>query len=462
MNKIFSLYTYLSCFFHSPLIQKNKGKLLFLSLVLLLFSGILIRMIAMEKMPEHFWHNDGGDYLNISEQLARGNGFSKTLIHWYEAAPPDYHGEAHSAFHRPPVLPLIGAVFYFLPFDVHTSAMIFVLLTGALCILAVYFLTKEIFMSRKTAFLAAVLYTFYPYSIYHGICYSSENCFILFLCGSFCFLSRCIWKDLSILHAFLCGGMMALATLTRPQGFGLFLILGFTGTLIMLLKKELRKKLFRALVFYTLGSFLILSPWMLRNYLAAGKATPLTFYGDYSFAQASSDVSYMSYRYVDTPQYKEITDKTWIAFHHEKREILARKGIYDLPSSNPYWKKWAWEYIRQNPQKMAYIVWNRILHCFRAVPNTAATGMMVTYLIRLYFIPFILLFFVGIYFARKNIRALLLLLSPVTVLFFAIPFLMLLRYRYPFFAPVAALFASYGLISVIEQYFTFLHKRQKM
>ena len=276
----------------------------------------------MVFMPDHFLHNDGGDYLDISEQLVKGHGFSKTNILWYEATPPDYNGEPHTAFHRPPLLPLLGTVLYILPFDVLLSARVAVLFMSILCTLMVYILAKEIFNDTKTAFLSAAIYTFYPYSIYHGACYSSENLFLLFLCGAFYFLSQCIRKNLSLSHAALCGGMMALATLTRPQGFGLFLLLGFTGTLVMLFRKMERKKLFRALVFYTLGALLLLSPWMIRNYLTGGKPTPLTFFGPYSFAQASSDISYMSYRYVDTPQYKEMTNKTWDSFHEQKRSFL--------------------------------------------------------------------------------------------------------------------------------------------
>ena len=457
-NILSALYSSLHNKFSLP---ENRKKLLYTAMLLLLLAGILARIAGMYFMQDHFLHNDGGDYLNISQQLANGNGFSKTIIHWYEATPPGYKGEPMPAFHRPPVLPLLGAFLYLLPFDILLSAKIAVLLISMACILMVYILAKEIFNDTKTAFIAAFLYTFYPYSIYHGICYSSENLFLIFLCGAFYFLSKCIRKDLSLYYASLCGGMMALATLTRPQGFALFLILGFTGTLVMLFRKTVRKKLFKALVFYTVGAFLVLSPWMIRNGLTAGKPTPLTFYGPYSFAQASSDVSYMSYRYVDTPRYKEMTDKTWDSFHGEKRSFLASKGIYQLPDGEKYWKQWAWEYIKNNPQKMCYIVWKRVLHCFRAVPNTIATGKMTSVLIRLYLIPFFLLFLAGIYFARKNIMVLLLLLSPLTVLLFAVPFLMLLRYRYPFFAPVAAIIASYGLVKLAELFLPCLQKNKK-
>ena len=456
-NTFTALYSSLLNKFSLP---ENRKKLLYTIMILLLLAGTVARIGGMVFMPSHFLHNDGGDYLDISKQIAKGNGFSKSIIHWYEATPPGYNGEPMPAFHRPPVLPLLGAILYFLPFDILLSAKVAVLLTGMACILMVYILAKEIFNDTKTAFIAAFLYTFYPYSIYHGICYSSENLFLLFLCGSFYFLSKCIKKNLSLPNAALCGMMLALATLTRPQGFGLFLILGFVGTLVMLFRKTVRKTLFKALVFYTLGAFLTLSPWIIRNYLVAGKPTPLTFYGPYSFAQASSDVSYMSYRYVDTPQYKEITDKTWNSFHEKKRSFLASKGIYRLPDGEKYWKEWAWEYIRNNPKKMCYIVWHRFLHCFRAVPNTIATGKTVSFLIRLYLVPFFLLFLAGIYFARKNIMALLLLLSPLTVLLFALPFLMLLRYRYPFFAPVAAIFAAYGLVKLAEKILPYCRKKE--
>ena len=324
----------------------------------------------------------------------------------------------------------------------------------------VYILAKEIFNDTKIAILSAAIYTFYPYSIYYSTIYSSENLYLLCLCGAFYFLSGCIRKDFSLLPASLCGGMMALLTLTRPQGFGIFLLLGFTGTLFMLFKKEQRKKIFKALVFYTLGAFILLSPWMIRNYLTGGKPTPLTFFGPYSFAQASSDISYMSYRYVDTPRYKEITDKTWDSYHKEKRDFLAQKKIYDLPSANPYWKKWAWEYIRNNPGKMYFIMRSRLLHCFRATPNLSAIPRTAAILCRIYFVFLCILFAAGIWFTAKNIRALLLLLAPLSVLLSAIPFLVVLRFRYPCFAPVAAIFAAYGLVKLAEKILPYCRKKE--
>ena len=443
--------TFFSAFFRKIVLPENRKKVLFSAMILLLAAGTLVRAGVMGRMEGHFLHNDGGDYLDISRQLAEGNGFSSSMIHWYEPTPEGYKGEPRTAYHRPPLLPLLGAVLYFLPFPLLLSAKIAVLLMSAGCILMVFLLAKEVTESGKTAFLAACFYTFYPYSIYHGICYSSENLFLFLTCGAFYFLSRCIRKDFSPRYAALCGGMTALATLTRPQGFGFFLLLGFLGTVLMLFRGKWRKKLFLSLICYTAGAFLLLAPWMVRNFLAAGRPTPLTFYGAYSFALASSDISFDTFRYLDTPLYKEKTDRTWNEFHEEKRNFLAKKGIYNLPAAEPYWKQWAWEYIRKHPDRMLYIVWNRLLHCFRIVPNTAFTSGTVQFLLRIYCIPLFLLFLAGIFFQRKNVRAMLLLTAPLCVLLFALPFLMLLRFRYPFFAPEVSIFAACGAVALADR-----------
>ena len=313
-----------------------------------------------------------------------------------------------------------------------------------------FLLGKEIFSSSTVGFLAAAIYTFYPYSIYHSLCWSSENLFLVFLCASYLFLCRCIRRSFAWKYAALCGAMLALAVLTRPQGIMLFLLFGLCGGIYFLRRKEARISVFRSAAAFGLAGLLVFLPWMIRNQRAAGIPSPLSFYGPYSFSQASSDVSYMTYRYVDTPEYKERTDLAWNTFHDEKVKLLGEKKIYSLVDANPYWKKWAWEYIRENPGKMAFIVWNRVRHCFRAAPNAAAVSNTIVICFRIYFVCFLALFLCGIWFARKNICAMLLLLSPASAVVLAVPFLMILRYRYPFFAPFASIFAAYGLCRLVQ------------
>lgn len=439
------LYAFLK---KSPL--ENNRKILIAALCLLVIAGMAPRIYGLIRLPHEFFHNDGNEYRDISEQLYKGNGFSVTSYRWYEAVPPGRTSDLHTDFSRPPLLPLLGAGLYFLPFDWTVSAKVTTVLLSVICILMTFLLGKEIFSSSTVGFLAAAIYTFYPYSIYHSLCWSSENLFLIFLCASYLFLCRCIRRSFAWKYAALCGAMLALAVLTRPQGIMLFLLFGLCGGIYFLRRKEARISVFRSAAAFGLAGLLVFLPWMIRNQRAAGIPSPLSFYGPYSFSQASSDVSYMTYRYVDTPEYKERTDLAWNTFHDEKVKLLGEKKIYSLVDANPYWKKWAWEYIRENPGKMAFIVWNRVRHCFRAAPNAAAVSNTIVICFRIYFVCFLALFLCGIWFARKNICAMLLLLSPASAVVLAVPFLMILRYRYPFFAPFASIFAAYGLCRLVQ------------
>lgn len=354
------LYAFLK---KSPL--ENNRKILIAALCLLVIAGMVPRIYGLIRLPHEFFHNDGNEYRDISEQLYKGNGFSVTSYRWYEAVPPDRTSDLHTDFSRPPLLPLLGAGLYFLPFDWTVSAKVTTVLLSVICILMTFRLGKEIFSSSTVGFLAAAIYTFYPYSIYHSLCWSSENLFLIFLCASYLFLCRCIRRSFAWKYAALCGAMLALAVLTRPQGIMLFLLFGLCGGIYFLRRKEARMSVFKSAAAFGLAGLLVFLPWMIRNQRAAGIPSPLSFYGPYSFSQASSDVSYMTYRYVDTPEYKERTDLAWNTFHDEKVKLLGEKKIYSLVDANPYWKKWAWEYSRENPRKMAFIVWNRILHCIQ-------------------------------------------------------------------------------------------------
>lgn len=438
-------------------VGKFSGKTIFYLMILLIVLGMIPRIFGLYRMPGEFYHNDGKEYRDISEQLYKGNGFSVSFYRWYEAVPDDDPSEIHTDFSRPPMLPLLGAALFFLPFDWTVSAKVTMLILSGLCIFAVFLLGREVFSSDAVGFLGAFFYTFYPYSIYHSICWSSENLFLLFFCFGYLFLIRWFRTRSGWKNPALCGIFFALAALTRPQGAVFFLIFGTAGGIQFLLRlarsrREAAGILFRTAVFGFSG-LLIFLPWMIRNYRACGVPSPVSFYGAYSFAQASSDVSYITYRYVDTPEYKEQTDLVWEKYHGEKRELLKKAGVFSLPEAEPYWRKWAWEYIRENPEKMGFIVWNRIQHCFRAAPNSAAISPAVVHLLRLYFL--FLLFFIacGIRHSLRNGGAMLLLVPPATAVLLAIPFLMILRYRYPLFAPFASVLAGYGLFFLAEKLF---------
>ena len=435
----------------SPL-EKNR-KLLAVMLGVVIILALILRIAGLAALSGSFFDNDGVEYRTIAEQISKGNGFSITYYRWYEAV-PDTGESLRIDYSRPPMFPLLGAALYLLPFDWGISARVTVLLLSALCILMVFLLGREVFSNNTVGFLGAAVYAFYPYAIYHSLFWSSEHLFLIFFCAAWIFLIRAVRHDFNWKYAAFCGGFMALATMTRPQGAIIFILLGLAAaySFFKFLKEDkiLCKKLFCGGTVFCLSALLVFLPWMIRNWYHCGIPSPFSFYGAYSFAQASSDVSYMTYKYVDTPLYKEKTDEAWDTFHKEKRAALKEKQAFSLIEADPYWRQWAWEYIRENPDKMAFIVRNRILHSFRASPNAAAVSPGIVMIMRIYFSIFLVLILSGIWFARKNIAAISLLLPPLGALILAVPFLMTLRYRYPFFAPFAAILAAYGFYELCQ------------
>ena len=444
-----------NCLKKSPL--EHDKKLLVIMLCIVIFLAMIPRIAGLILSSDaSFYANDGFEYRDIAEQISKGNGFSVTYYRWYEAV-PDVKETVRTDYSRPPLFPLLGAALYCLPFDWGITARVTVILMSAICILLVFLLGREVFRNNTVGFLSAVVYAFYPYAIFHSLFWSSEHLFLIFFCLAWIFLVRAIRNDFNWKTSAFCGIFMALSTMTRPQGAIIFLLLGIIAAYYFFKslpnRRDYCRKLFCGAAVFGFSALLVFMPWMLRNWRLCGIPSPFSFYGAYSFAQASSDVSYVTYQYVDTPQYKEKTDEAWDTFHGEKRAALKEKKAFTLIEADPYWRQWAWEYIRENPGKMAFIVKSRILHSFRAAPNTAAVPRAVVIVMRIYFSILLVLILCGIWYSRKNAFARFLLLPPLGALILAVPFLMTLRYRYPFFAPFAAILAAYGFYELCRRYF---------
>ena len=453
------VYDYLK---KSPL-EHNRKLCVILLLTLVIFA-LIPRIAGLWICGDEFYHNDGTEYRDIAEQLSKGNGFSVTYYRWYEAV-PDEKEALRTDFNRPPLFPLLGASLFLLPFDWDISARITALLLSAVCIIIVFLLGKEVFSSCTVGFLAAGIYAFYPYAIHHSLFWSSENLFLILLCTSWIFLIRAVRNDFNWKYSALCGGFLALANLTRPQGSIIFILLGLTAACYFFrnLRKEkiFCRKLFCGGMIFSLTVLLVFLPWMIRNWRYGGTPTPFTYYGAYSLTQAFCDISFITYKYVDQPQYKEKTDEIWERFHKEKREFLKGKGAFSPQKANPYWNKWAKEYILNHPEKAGFIIWRRILHCFRASPNIVAIPFAVVIILRIYFTIFLVLILCGLWYSRKNLAARSMLLPPLGALILAVPFLMVLRYRYPFFAPFAAVLAAYGCYELIRTLYRKKHPELK-
>ncbi len=427
----------------SPYIQtlfRHRKQVLFW---LILVSAVLVRLYLLHTVQENdFLHNDGHEYLEISKQLANGNGFSLSFYRWYEFPRPGQTNLLHADLSRSPFFPLLGAVAYLLPGHLIPWLKGISLILSLLAIYGVYLLGREI-AGATCGLFSAFLFSIYPYELYYTISWSTENLFLLLLAFALLFFLR-MYKKL-IPYSPLCALFLALATLTRPTAFPLaFGALAMTVFLSMKTSRSWKETGKQAALF--LGVFLlILFPWALRNYRVGGSFTPMNYYGNYMLWVSSSDIIYETYRTRDTPDYEKVTGALWKGLHEQRVAELKKMGCYDFVQASRYWKKWALDYIRENPDRMAYILKERFFHYWQMCPNLIVVSPLQIHLLRIFFTGLFFLAVAGLFLVRKSREALVLLSMPVYGLLISIPFLVLLRYRYPFFAPYVCILAALAL-----------------
>lgn len=424
-----------------------------LLMLILLLAAIPRAFMLCRTSDEAFYHNDGEEYMEISRQLALGNGFSLSFYRWHEAVPPEAKpGDCHADLARTPLFPLLGAPLFFLPWNVTLSAKAVSMLLSLLAVFCVFLLGREI-AGRACGLWSALLFALYPYALYYTASWSTENLFLIWLILAFLFLLKAMRGRFGALGW--SGFFLGLAALTRPTAI-LFPIL-FAGILwlrFMLFgaprinRKNVRvyrtppRGLLRGAVLFLLAFSLLILPWMYRNHRVAGTWNPTTYYDGYIFWLSFSKIMTVTYRTLDTPAYTEATDKAWREEHDHYLGELRRMGITDFRAAGKQWREWGWEQIRNSPCNALDLIGNRFLHYWRMCPNLVVLRSWQIVLLRVFFTGLLLLALGGAWRVRRR-PELAILLAPV---FFgmavSIPFLFVLRFRFPFFAPYMCILAG--------------------
>ena len=423
----------------------------------ILLLAALPRILLLSRISEEdFYHNDGREYMEISRQLAAGNGFSLSYYRWHEVVPPDAaSGKPHPDLARTPLFPLLGAGLFFLPWNVTSSAKAVSLLVSLLAVFCVFLLGKEL-AGRGCGLWSALCFAVYPYAVYYAASWSTENLFLICLSLSFLFL-------LKTLHGRFCtlpwsGLFLGLAALTRPTAvllpflFGMMLWLRFMvfGSLKWHRKnlrwfRPLPGRLWLSVCIFLLIFAMLLLPWMYRNRKVGGSWNPATYYDGYIFWLSFSPILLETYRTLDTPEYSGAVEKSWNKEHAERHEMLRKKGITTFVAASEQWREWGREQILRNPGDALYLVKERFLHYWRMCPNLVMLKSWQIWLIRSYFTVIFLLALAGAAILRRRLE----LLMPLLPVFFgmaiSVPFLFVLRFRFPFFAPYICILAGCAL-----------------
>lgn len=425
-----------------------RTRTVYLLLLLILLLGALPRIWLLCRVQENdFYHNDGDEYMELSRQLAAGNGFSLSYYRWHEPVPPGAgKGSLHTDLARTPLFPLLGAGLFFLPFDITVSAKAVSLLLALLAVYCVFLLGREA-AGDACALWSALLFSFYPYALYYTVSWSTENLFLICLALAFLFLLKACRGSFG--GFWLSGLFLGLAALTRPTAILLpavflcllwlrFMVFGaeiFPAPAFWKWYRPLPAELWKHAVLFMLTFTLVMLPWTVRNRLEGGRWNPATYYDGYVFWLSFSEIMVKTYETLDRPEYTETTVRQWNEDHAAHHRMLKEKGITDFLGAAEQWKKWGWERIRKYPEKARYILKERFFHYWRMCPNLVILKPWQIRLIRIYFTGLFALALTGMFLLRKRFSLLVLILPVLFGMVISIPFLFVLRYRYPLFAP---------------------------
>lgn len=200
-------------------------------------------------------HSDSQNYTAIARNLVLGRGYSRQ-----DQAPfiPDPK--------RTPAYPLFIAATEVVAGETPWLAVILQIILGAVTVIVVYQLGKELWNERAGR-IAAVAAAIQPYSAFIATQVLTETLFTFFFALAALMTLR-LYRSLATGRAALAGICFGLAALTRPIGE----YLPYMALLLLLSMRAGRKSLVTAAVLI-LSFGIVIAPWIYRNYRLAGVPT---------------------------------------------------------------------------------------------------------------------------------------------------------------------------------------------
>lgn len=165
---------------------------------------------------------------------------------------------------RAPFWPFVMAIIYRLVGPYNAYPRLFLCFLGSGTCVLTYLFARDIF-NKKVALVVGILAALYPgLFIYDGWLYS-ESVYTFFTMGFAYSLFR-MQRSLHVRWMVSCGVCLACASLTRPNGIGLLLLV-LIWTLVMLRSRTISwRKLVQGILVISCLTFGLIAPWTFRNY----------------------------------------------------------------------------------------------------------------------------------------------------------------------------------------------------
>lgn len=251
-------------------VSRISNKFILWALIIFVLAlGVRFFVFSAFPTPD-FDQGDSAGYIRIAQSLTNGDGFS-------------LDGENPTAL-RTPVYPLFIAVFRIVFGGSLESVILFQTAIDSFSCVLIFFLAMQWLGERASRYCGLFAACYLPMAFWCSYILTETIFTFLFLLALLILSRR---KNSS--HYFFAGLILGLATLTRPNGIIIAAILTiwiiFSG--LSATHKRLSVK-FAAV--YLIGFFLVMAPWVVRNYIAFEKFIPtstvtgITFYNSYLYA----------------------------------------------------------------------------------------------------------------------------------------------------------------------------------
>lgn len=234
--------------------------------LILLITALIFNGIIMFFVPEAKLAPDAAFYVDIARNLLNGEGY---ISHSISRLSLSLGYVPYPVFDYPPLLPVLMSLSFRVFSVSFLSAILINVIMGILLPLLIFLFALEITKEKKIALLSGILMLF-DYNLIGFMSFQAHReplftCSIL-LCLIFLFRGRNLNPGKRFIYLALSGFFLGLTFLNRLETLILILPVIF---LVLFWDSGLKKGLIQS-AFVVLIVFLVVSPWLLRNYKLNG------------------------------------------------------------------------------------------------------------------------------------------------------------------------------------------------
>jgi len=266
-----------------------------LAILVCLFS-FLVKLIILENIGIQYFA-DGNAYASIAKDIYKNNFFF----------PDTYLTDA-------PGLPYFFSLFESFRSIISIDPYVFGnVLVSSLSVYVFYLITFKIYKKKDIALFAALLAAIYPFFIFYSLTWLSETLYIFFLYISVYFYLLFLERK-RIVYLILFSMFFAIDTLVRFVNFPMFFVFIFLTIYILIKENFFASKIFQIVSICLLSYFLVLTPWLIRNYNVyetivftdSGSFGKVFFSGNNSFNKSGGGIGGIDVRYEDLKRFENI------------------------------------------------------------------------------------------------------------------------------------------------------------